>query len=249
MAELRFLCDGPSSGAENMERDRAMWRHFETDPSPGIRLRVYGWRPAALSLGFHQSQAEVDPTALERRGFDLVRRPTGGAAVLHVDEITYAVAAPLGLPGLGRGVLEIHGAIARALASTLRALGIAVDLGGGGVPQEFACFAAAGGHEITVGGRKLVGSALRRGRRAFLQHGSMLAGPAHLDLVHCIAGLDAEGRARERERLAAATCTLADVVQGVVDPGRFASGLAAHLARACSMTVVESATWTDLLRP
>lgn len=232
MEPLRFVADGAHPGAMNMERDRAMWRAAEADPLPRIRLRVYGWVPAALSLGFHQDASAVDRDALARRGVDLVRRPTGGAAVLHADEITYAVAAPLGLPGLGRSVLEIHGAVARALVATLRQFAVDVDLGGGGIPRDFACFAGAGGHELTVAGRKLVGSALRRGRRAFVQHGSLLRGPAHLDLVHFMAGLDEDARARERDRLAAVTCSLEELGAGLT-PAEFADRLAAELASAC----------------
>ena len=120
MERLLWCRDGAHAGAENMERDRALWQKFEADPSGGIRLRIYGWTPPALSLGFHQAEATVYHDELARRGFDLVRRPTGGAAVLHVDEITYCVSAPLGVGGMGRGVLEIHRVIAEALASPPR---------------------------------------------------------------------------------------------------------------------------------
>ncbi|RKZ13744.1 hypothetical protein DRQ32_00900 [bacterium] len=188
MAELIWSVDGDLAGELNMAHDRAMWRAFEADPSPGVRLRVYGWSPPALSLGFHQDQSAVDLQELEARGYSLVRRPTGGAAVLHVDEITYAVAAPLGLVGLGRAVQEIHDNIAGSLLELFAGIGLGVELGGAGPPRDFACFSAAGGHEMTVAGRKLVGSALRRGRRAFLQHGSILCGDGHLELGSFMAG-------------------------------------------------------------
>jgi len=99
MTALLWCCDGSHPGADNMERDRALWQKFEADPTGGVRLRIYGWSPPALSLGFHQPESAVDHEALARRGFDLVRRPTGGAAVLHIDEITYSVTARLGLEG------------------------------------------------------------------------------------------------------------------------------------------------------
>lgn len=243
MPGLLWCCDGAHPGTENMERDRALWQRFEADPDPGVRLRVYGWAPPALSLGFHQPEESVDREALSRRGYDLVRRPTGGAAVLHVDEVTYAVAAPLGLPGLGRAVLEIHGAIADALATTFRGLGVDVDFGGDGVPREFACFSGAGGHEMTLDGRKLVGSALRRGRAAFLQHGSILGSPLHLDLTEFIAGADAGSRRAAREALAQKTCTLPGL-----DARAFASGLAGALAERCGIEAREAAGFDELLR-
>ena len=226
-----------------MDRDRTLWQMFEADPDPGVRLRVYGWDPPALSLGFHQPEESVDREALARRGYDLVRRPTGGAAVLHIDELTYAVAAPLGMTGLGRGVLEIHAAIADALAATFRGLGVDVDFGGDGVPQEFACFSGAGGHEMTLGGRKLVGSALRRGRSAFLQHGSILGSAAHLDLTDFIAGADADAREAAREALATKTCTMPGL-----DARRFAEGLAGALAERCGIEAREADGFDGLLR-
>jgi lipoate-protein ligase A len=230
-----------------MERDRALWRRFEADPSPGIRLRVYGWSPPAISLGFHQPDDGVDRVALRERGFDLVRRPTGGAAVLHADELTYAVAGPLGLAGIGRSVLEIHHSIAGALARTLSGYGIDVDFGGGGTPRDFACFSGAGGHEITVGGRKLVGSALRRGRHAFLQHGSILCGEGHLDLVECMSGLDAGAALRERARLADRTCSLSAISPRRVTGPDLAARFAAEIGRVATMSVVAASDFTALL--
>lgn len=226
-----------------MQRDRALWQMFEADPGSGVRLRIYGWSPPALSLGFHQPASSVDEAALTRRGFDLVRRPTGGAAVLHADEITYAVTAPLGLPGLGRSVLEIHGGIADALATAFRSLGVAVDFGGDGVPREFACFAGAGGHEMTLDGRKLVGSALRRGRTAFLQHGSILRGEDHLDLTDFIAGADDAARAEARAALEAKTCTLAGL-----DEEAFGERLAQALGERCAVPVRRVDEFGKLLR-
>jgi lipoate-protein ligase A len=227
---IHWSDDGLASGRQNMDRDRAMWRELEADPRLEVRLRVYGWRPAALSLGFHQPEALVDRAALEAAGVDLVRRPTGGAAVLHADEITYAVAAPLSTPGLGRAVLEIHAAIADCLSVALAGRGVRADLGGGGAPTGFACFSAAGGHEMTVGGRKLVGSALRRGRRAFLQHGSILVGPAHLELFEYLRDVEPGERERRRAELADRTCTLRSVARSEIHRGDFARGLVRALA-------------------
>lgn len=244
MARLLWCCDGAHRGAENMERDRALWQMFEAGPQPGVRLRLYRWDPPALSLGFHQPEDSVDRKALADRGYDLIRRPTGGAAVLHVDELTYSVSAPLGLSGLGRGVLEIHAAIADALARAFRDVGVDVDFGGDGVPQDFACFSGAGGHEMTLGGKKLVGSALRRGRKAFLQHGSILGSPSHLDLTDFIAGTDDEARRVARRALEAKTCTLPDL-----DATVFAMHLAEALARPCGIQAHRVEQFEALLQP
>ena len=191
---------------------------------------MYGWAPPALSLGFHQDEAAVDREALVRSGYDLVRRPTGGAAVLHVDEITYSVTAGLGQTPLGRAVLEIHGGVARALAAAFRSVGFDVQFGGDGVPRDFACFSGAGGHEMTLAGRKLVGSALRRGRRAFLQHGSVLRSERHLELCSFMAGTAEEDREVARAELERRTCLVEDL-----EAERFAAALAAALGRECGL--------------
>lgn len=213
-----------------MERDRSLWQELEADPADGVRLRVYAWAPPALSLGFHQDEAAVDREALVRSGYDLVRRPTGGAAVLHVDEITYSVTAGLGQTPLGRAVLEIHGGVARALAAAFRSVGFDVQFGGDGVPRDFACFSGAGGHEMTLAGRKLVGSALRRGRRAFLQHGSVLRSERHLELCSFMAGTAEKDREVARAELERRTCVIEDL-----EAERFAAALAAALGRECGL--------------
>lgn len=227
---LIWCVDGAHSGAENMRRDRVLLARSEREPLADPVLRVYGWSPPAVSLGYHQNESPLDPLALRARGIEQVRRPTGGAAVLHDQEITYAVAGPLGLPGLGRGVLAIHDGIAAALRATLVQLGVPASTGGGGRPDDFACFASAGGHEITVDGRKLVGSALRRGRRAFLQHGSVLVGEAHLELPRLLKARDDADAAVERLR--ARTCTLRELGVEHLDAVSFGREFAARLAHA-----------------
>ena len=154
-------------------------------------LRLYSWRPAALSLGrFQCSNGAYDAAYLREHGIDLVRRPTGGMAVLHEYERTYAVIAPLRSPPFSGSVREIYAKIARALRLALRRLGLdARALVGQAAPgpgrrrdADTACFGSRSNHEISVDGRKLVGSAQLRRRSAFLQHGSILlqADPARL---------------------------------------------------------------------
>lgn len=224
-ASLEWSVDGPADGATNMAIDRALLARADEDAGP-VRLRVYAWAPPAVSLGFHQDPTTVDHDALARDGLGCVARPTGGAAVLHDREITYAVVGPLGVPGLGRRVLEIHDAIAGALQDALGALGVTVAREGSGRPEGFACFAAAGGHEITAHGRKLVGSALRRARHAFLQHGSLLVGPGHEQLPRYVAGSDPATHDAAIDALRARTITLEDLGHGAIDPRDFARALA-----------------------
>jgi lipoate-protein ligase A len=138
--------------------------------------RVYGWRRPTLSFGRHQRAAGYyDPELAKGRGIDVVRRPTGGRAVLHAREITYCVAAPDHAMG---GLREAYGAINTILVEALRLLGVDARLADPTVPPPRpvagACFEEPVAGEIAAGGRKLVGSAQWRADGALLQHGSIL---------------------------------------------------------------------------
>lgn len=140
-------------------------------------LRLYGWAPPCLSFGRNEPAARrYDREAIRRLGIDTVRRPTGGRAVWHDREVTYAVAAPAGTFGTLR---ETYRAIHATIAKALRRLGVDARLAeAAGTPplplSAGACFAAPVGGEVVVGGLKLVGSAQCRDDRTFLQHGSIL---------------------------------------------------------------------------
>jgi len=162
-------------GPENMAIDAALLA--EAHRSGRAFLRLYRWDPPCVSFGRNEPAARrYDRAAIERLGLDVVRRPTGGRAVWHQHEVTYAVAAPVGALGSLR---ESYHRIHEWLADGLRALGVEATLAPNGptVPLSDgpgACFARPAGGEIVVGGRKLVGSAQVRQRTALLQHGSIL---------------------------------------------------------------------------
>lgn len=166
-----------ATGARNMAVDSALLASIADGAPPAIRL--YRWDPACLSFGRNQvARGEYDADRAAHLGLDIVRRPTGGLAVLHDAEITYAVIAPVGmLDGPRRAYRRIHEAVAAGLAR----LGMDTDLasppgGEAALPDASApaCFAAPAGGEVLAAGRKLVGSAQRTERRTFLQHGSIL---------------------------------------------------------------------------
>jgi len=165
--------------AENMALDVAVaWAVGEGIAPP--TLRFYEWDPPAVSLGYAQGEGTLDLEACTRVGLPVVRRPTGGGAVLHGGDLTYAVALPRHRSWGARSVAASCRVIHAAVASGLRRLGVAAEMADprAGHPPATrgcaACFAALSGSEIAVGGRKLVGSAQRRFRRAILQHGSIL---------------------------------------------------------------------------
>ena len=174
MACWRLIVDGAANGASNMAIDETLLESLEDDAPPILRL--YSWRPAALSLGRSQSLVG-DRRYLRDEGIDLVRRPTGGQAVLHEFERTYAVIGRLDRAPFG-GVIATYGAIAAALDDAFRSLGVETRQADPTTRAERdrspVCFASPSAHELLAEGRKFVGSAqMRRGSR-FLQHGSIL---------------------------------------------------------------------------
>lgn len=163
-------------GAENMALDQQLLEEVESRGDGVAYLRLYRWSPACLSLGRNErASARYDRHRIEKLRLPVVRRPTGGRAVWHDREVTYAVAAPLAAFGsLGESYRAIH----FRLLCALRRLGVPATLSSGpprGARLDIGpCFSAAVGGEIVVNGNKLVGSAQVRARRAFLQHGSIL---------------------------------------------------------------------------
>jgi lipoate-protein ligase A len=138
-------------------------------------LRLYRWAPACLSFGRNEpALARYDRAAIERLGLDVVRRPTGGRAVWHDAELTYAVAAPIAEFGT---LAHSHRAIHARLADALRTLGVPAELAPSRRPASLSagpCFAAPVGGEVLADGKKVIGSAQVRRGSAFLQHGSIL---------------------------------------------------------------------------
>lgn len=160
----------------------------EANRSGRVVGRFYRWDPPTLSFGRNEPVAELyDLDAIARRGIATVTRPTGGKAVWHEHEVTYAVAAPIAVFGSLRSAYgEIHG----RLAKVLRSLGVDAVLAparrpAGPLAGPTSCFAQPVGGEIMALGRKLVGSAQVRRGPAFLQHGSILLDGSQA-IVHAV---------------------------------------------------------------
>ena len=177
----------PHPGPSNMAIDQALLDAAEG--GMGV-LRLYRWDPACLSFGRNEpALRRYDRTRIEALGLDVVRRPTGGRAVWHADELTYAVACPADWFGdLRTAYRRIHEMLAEAIASlgleprlaAAPAAALPVDAG--------ACFAAPAGGEVLVGGKKVVGSAQVRQGSAMLQHGSVLLGGTQQQVAAVSAG-------------------------------------------------------------
>jgi lipoate-protein ligase A len=170
----RLILDGPADGSMNMARDEALLAAAGRGARPALRL--YSWKRPTLSLGAHQSAADVDLHACRRLGVDLVRRPTGGGAVLHDCEVTYAVAGRLGEAPFPRSVVAVYEVIAGALVAAMARLDVRAEASRGAATGRAPvnCFGAPSSRELVAQGRKLAGSAQLRRRGAFLQPGSIL---------------------------------------------------------------------------
>lgn len=189
----RLIYTPAAHGAWNMAVDEAMMEAAGVGAVPPT-LRLYDWQPPCLSLGHAQPLADANQEALQVNGWGLVRRPTGGRAILHIDELTYSVAGPQSDPHLTGGVLESYRILAQALLLALDLLGIhaqalekpAADPPTKSAPVNPVCFEVPSNYEITVGGKKLIGSAQARRKNGVLQHGSL---PLYGDLRRIVQGL------------------------------------------------------------
>lgn len=173
----RLIISEMSNGAFNMALDESLLMSAGNKTQP-ITLRLYAWDPATLSLGFAQHQDEIDLSTLQEFGWGIVRRPTGGRAILHVDELTYSITAPEDEPPLAGSLLDSYHLISKAILGSLKHLGVVAcnemeyDKPTGSNPAPV-CFETPSNYEITSAGRKLVGSAQARKYNGLLQHGSL----------------------------------------------------------------------------
>jgi lipoate-protein ligase A len=167
-----------SDGPLNMARDEALLEHVSAMSATPFILRTYGWTEPTLSLGYFQSAADLGSNP-RWRSVAIVRRPTGGGAICHDREITYALAVRRDSP-LARRSQDLYRAVHSELARLLASVGLNVRLrgecesGSEPTPRPFLCFCERSRHDVVVGGTKLVGSAQRRRQGSILQHGSLL---------------------------------------------------------------------------
>jgi lipoate-protein ligase A len=224
-----------------MAIDEAVLSGIESGRSPPT-LRVYGWSPACISLGHsQQAERELDLVRVRESGYGLVIRPTGGRAVLHIGELTYSVLARPDSETWCGSQSESYRVISQAVAQALAAEGLGVTLDRGypvEKPQALRamtpCFSSTARSEVVWGDRKMVGSAQRRLRGAFLQHGSILISRAHRRVVDCLK-LDAEKRARYLEILDRNAVCLEDALGRELDWSRMAGGFARRFADALGL--------------
>jgi lipoate-protein ligase A len=231
--------DGAHDATENMQRDARLLDAAGRGALAEPILRLFRFGPHGITLGHGQEpERELDLDACRARSLGWARRPTGGRAILHAQEWTYALVAPIGHPDWGGTLGEAYDRASALVAASLRALGVPCSIAGRGARPERSgrattgrlaapCFASTSRHEIVIEGRKCVGSAQRRTANALLQQGSVLLGDGHLAIADVLAVAD-DQRDRVRRDLAAVSthagtwiapdtplATWADAIEGV----------------------------------
>ncbi len=224
----RFLNTCFGNAFFNMAVDEAVVHAIERGIARPT-IRVFGWDPPAVSLGYAQRVGrELDLDLCHKMGVDVVRRPSGGRAVLHWNELTYSVLCRANDPLLAGNIQESYRKISTCLVAGLQRLGVDAQLetrrSAAPSPRTKGvtspCFSSTAQHEITLLGRKLAGSAQRRIGPMLLQHGSLLIGPQHKQIVDLMPSNHEKLRARFRKELNQQTICLEE---GLGQPVSFKS--------------------------
>jgi lipoate-protein ligase A len=253
----RLIVSPPGHGAWNMALDEAILESTAAGNSLPT-LRLYAWQPACLSLGYAQPLSDVDIDALERLGWELVRRPTGGRAILHIDELTYSVTGPQDEPRLAGSVLESYHQLSTALLRALDHLGIAAQaLPSAALPSVAnpdgtalnpVCFEVPSNYEITHNGKKLIGSAQARRRGGVLQHGSLPLWGDLRRITQVLAYPDEAARQQAADRLLARAATAEDALGNPLPWPRAAQAMQAAFQSALNLVLIPGQPTPDELR-
>jgi len=183
----RFINTGLNAGSFNMDYDLELVRNFSESPV----LRVYQWKPYCISLGANQDYNSVNQNKVAADGFDIVKRPTGGRAILHAEELTYSVVYPVSEEKTPK---QIYREINLALKNGLKHYNpvfetIELEHTQPHFPTFYKdtkstlCFAVSAMNELNYQGKKVVGSAQRKIGSVILQHGSILCGSFHKRII------------------------------------------------------------------
>ena len=216
------MVSGKLNPYENMAIDEAIFNGViagTSDPT----IRFYDWDPPTASFGYHQqAEKEIDFDRLDSLGWGLVRRPTGGRLVLHIEEVTYAVIGPLS--GYLEGSLtQSYSAISIALAEGLKSLGVDVEFEKGELSPHHQreannpCFTSSSRYELKVEGKKIVGSAQVRRNNALLQHGSIVLNHDQGRVVDVLPGIEDSKREKLKRFLGRKSVAINQVLDEKVD--------------------------------
>lgn len=257
----RIINSGIATAATNMAIDEAILLAHSAGKVPPT-LRFYGWQPAAVSLGYFQrAMSEIDLERCKERNVDVVRRLTGGRAVLHDAELTYSIVVQEEYPLIPKTITASYRYFSEGLLAGLETLGIeakmTVPIAAYGQrkkqPTSAACFDAPSHYEVTVHGRKLVGSAQVRKNGVILQHGSVLLRFSAEQFVELLRMSSAEKREETTQMLKGRATSIEEVLGRTVSwqevyepmPEAFATALGITLVSG-ELTAEEQVTSAEL---
>ena len=249
MLKWRLIIEAENDAYYNMAVDEAIMKiHSQGDTPP--TLRFYGWQPAALSLGyFQQAKKEVDFEKCQQEGIDLVRRLTGGRAILHDRELTYSIIIREDYNLLADSIEKSYQQISSGLVAGLNQLGIAAELKaverGKKAPRghSAACFDAPSWYEVILNNKKLIGSAQRRKENTILQHGSLPLDDSSEKIFELLNYNSAEMRKKSR-RIFKAKSTNLKKSGSKVDKKELIKALSSGLAKKFNLNL-EKASLTE----
>jgi len=241
-----FLNTGLSQGVQNMAIDEVLSTRVVPKEKVPI-FRIYGWQPYAISLGYGQNPQELDLRKCNHDGIDVVRRPTGGRAVFHADEVTYSVIIPKNSKFYCTDILTTYNFISKALLAGLQLFGINAHLVRRGITKnkngtyknDIPCFASSAEYEIVYDNKKLVGSAQRRYENSILQHGSILIGTNHINLADYILSLDEITRKRFKVELAKKTISVSQILNQTMDQNKLIECLKSGMQKSLSIQLIK----------
>ncbi len=252
----RLIVDRAAPGAHNMAADEAITQAIAAGLVPPT-LRFYAWTPPCVSLGRNQAAAGIDHARCAALGYDVVRRPTGGRAILHTDEMTYSIVASPQHPLMQGYVLDSYLRISHGLVAGLRRLGIDAEEAPGsnraGPDVSAACFEVPSAYEIVAAGRKVLGSAQARRSTSVLQHGSLPLVGDLTRVVDCLTFEDEAEREALRASLQGHAATVEELLGRVVTYDEAVEALAAGMAEALEIELVpgelteQERDWTQQL--
>lgn len=217
----QLIDDCASTGLDNMNYDIQLAKECKEDE---IHFRLYQWNPYAVSLGANQSLDDVDFSKTGQDGIDVVKRPTGGRAIFHSEEITYSVVFPL---SYGLSPKEIYKAVSEALVTGLKIYdeklyNTMLEQLQPNFPEILRtssgsiCFASTAKNEVKFAGRKLIGSAQKKMKNVVLQHGSILCGTKHRELIKYLK-LSENERTKLNEEISRKTVEIETILNEKVD--------------------------------
>ena len=236
--QIRFIPFNKFTGRLNMAIDYYLSSLCLIRNSP--ILRFYGWSPFCISIGYHQKDHLINYQKLKSDGYDFVRRPTGGRAIFHAEELTYSVLFP-------RDSIDHHilyAFIHQVIAETLRLLGYPVEFTNNDEklpglthrPDDFLCFTKSAPTEIQFKGKKVVGSAQKILKKTVIQHGSILIGKSHKKLPDYLRIDENEKNTLEKE-LENKTICLQEIKKNRISPEKIMINIVNQLELVSNISV------------